>query len=167
MEPVNPHCQHFLMLFIRFFEHSHDTVRSISWSLPSTAPAVADTITAHFEDTGRDFGDYDRVFTGDLGWIGRDILMELLAERGAAPDGEKLVDCGASLFSQEQDPHAGGSGCGCVAAVTCGYVLRGIEEGAWRRVLVAASGAMLSPTSSQQGESIPGISYAAALEADD
>ena len=132
-----------------------------------TAPAVADTIIAHFMDTGRDFRDYDRVFTGDLGWIGRNILKELLIERGVKANDEKLTDCGASLFSQEQDPHAGGSGCGCVASVTCGYALRRIGEGAWKRVLIVASGAMLSPTSSQQGESIPGIAYAAALEADE
>ena len=131
------------------------------------APAVADTLLTHFSDTGRDFRDYDRVITGDLGWIGREILKELLAERGVHVDEEKLNDCGASLFSQEQDPHAGGSGCGCVASVTCGYVLRKIEEGAWERALVVASGAMISPTSSQQGESIPGIAYAAALEADE
>ncbi len=130
------------------------------------APAVADTILAHFEDTGRDFRDYDRVITGDLGWIGRNLLRELLRERGVAVADEKLADCGASLFSQEQDPHAGGSGCGCVASVSCGYVLRKIEEGAWERVLLVASGALLSPTSSQQGQSIPGIAYAAALEAD-
>ena len=138
-----------------------------AWSHPPTAPAVADTILAHFADTGRDFSDYDRVITGDLGWIGRNILKELLKERGVEAPDDKLADCGASLFSQEQDPHAGGSGCGCVASVTCGYILRKIEEGAWVRALVVASGAMLSPTSSQQGESIPGIAYAAALEADE
>ncbi len=144
-------------------EHSHFS----AWSRPPTAPAVADTILTHFEDTGRDFRDYDRVITGDLGWIGRNILKELLSRRGVAVEDGKLADCGASLFSQEQDPHAGGSGCGCVASVTCGYALRKIEEGAWERVLVTASGAMISPTSSQQGESIPGIAYAAALEADE
>ena len=130
------------------------------------APAVADTILAHFRETGRDFRDYDRVITGDLGWIGRNLLKALLAERGVDVADEKLADCGASLFSQEQDPHAGGSGCGCVASVSCGYVLRKIGEGAWERVLLVASGALLSPTSSQQGQSIPGIAYAAALEAD-
>jgi len=122
---------------------------------------------AHFSDTGRSFADYDRVVTGDLGCIGRNLLKELLIERGVRVDDEKLADCGASLFSQEQDPHAGGSGCGCVASVACGYILRRMEEGAWERVLLVASGALLSPTSSQQGQSIPGIAYAAALEADE
>ena len=131
------------------------------------SPAVADTIQAHFLDTRRDFGSYDRIVTGDLGYIGRNLLKELLIQRGIAVDDEKLIDCGASLFSQEQDPHAGGSGCGCVASVTCGLILRRIEEGTWKRALVVGSGALLSTTSSQQGESIPGIAYAAALEADE
>lgn len=133
----------------------------------TTAPAVADTITAHFQDTGRDFSSYDRVITGDLGYIGRNLLKELLIQRGVRVADEKLADCGASIFSQDQDPHAGGSGCGCVAAVTCGYVLRKIEQGEWERVLIIGSGAMLSPTSQQQGESIPGIAYAAAMEAEE
>ena len=128
------------------------------------APAVADTIMAHFADTRRDFRDYDLIATGDLGYIGRNILKELLIQRGVKVDDEKLIDCGASLFYQEQDPHAGGSGCGCVASVTCGYLMRLIEQGDIRRLLVIGSGAMLSPTSQQQGESIPGIAYAACLE---
>lgn len=105
--------------------------------------------------------------TGDLGYIGRNLLKELLIQRGIAVDDEKLIDCGASMFYQEQDAHAGGSGCGCVASVTCGYVLRNVKEGLWKHVLIIGSGALLSTTSSQQGESIPGIAYAAALEADD
>ncbi len=131
------------------------------------APAVADTLQAHFIDTGRDFSDYDRIITGDLGWIGRKLLMELLIERGIAVDEEKLIDCGASLFYQEQDVHAGGSGCGCVASVVCAVALDNIERGLWRRVLVIGSGALMSPTSAQQGESIPGIAHAVVLEADE
>ena len=79
------------------------------------------------------------------------------------PDG-KLIDCGNSLFSQEQDPHAGGSGCGCVAAVSCGWLMRRVESGELRRILIAGSGAMLSPTSTLQGETIPSISYAICIE---
>lgn len=131
------------------------------------APAVADTIQAHFIDTGRDFSDYDRIMTGDLGYIGRNLLKELLIERGIEVDDERLVDCGASLFYQEQDVHAGGSGCGCVASVTCAVALDNIERGEWRRVLVIGSGALMSLTSSQQGESIPGVAHAVVLEADD
>ena len=131
------------------------------------APAVFDTLSAHLEDTRRTADDFDLIVTGDLGWIGRNLLLKLCARAGLDMPSGKLVDCGASLYCQEQDAHAGGSGCGCVASVTCGYVLRKIEEGAWERALVTASGALLSPTSSQQGQSIPGIAYAVALEADD
>lgn len=128
------------------------------------APAVADTIMAHFIDTRRDFRDFDLIATGDLGYIGRNLLKELLIERGVKVDDEKLIDCGASLFYKEQDPHAGGSGCGCVASVTCGYLMKRMEQGDVKRMLVVGSGAMLSTTSQQQGESIPGIAYAACLE---
>ena len=142
----------------------HPSVSIFAWSHPPTAPAIADTILAHFADTGRDFSDYDRVITGDLGWIGRNILKELLKERGVDAPDDKLADCGASLFSQEQDPHAGGSGCGCVASVSCGPILKRMERGELQRVLLSGSGALLSPTSSLQGESIPGIAYAVEVE---
>ena len=128
------------------------------------APAVADTITAHLTDTGRSFADYDLIATGDLGYIGRNILKELLIQRGVKVADEKLIDCGASMFSREQDAHAGGSGCGCVASVTCGYILRKVQAGEYHRVLVIGSGALLSLTTQQQGQTIPGIAFAAALE---
>lgn len=128
------------------------------------APAVADTVSAHFQDTQRDFGDYDLIATGDLGYIGRNLLKELLIQRGIKVNDEKLIDCGATIFSKEQDPHAGGSGCGCVASVTCGYLMSLIEQKAVRRLLVVGSGALLSTTSQQQGESIPGVAYAACFE---
>ena len=130
------------------------------------APAVYDTIAGHFADLGKSEKDYDLIVTGDLGWIGRNLLMELLKQGGIEMPDEKLIDCGASLFYQEQDPHAGGSGCGCVAAVTCGWILRRMEKGELGRVLVAGSGAMLSPTSTLQGQSIPSISYAIGIEAE-
>ena len=128
------------------------------------APAVYSTIAAHFADTGKSAGDYDLIVTGDLGWIGRNLLMELFQRGGISMPDEKLIDCGASLFYQEQDPHAGGSGCGCVAAVSCGWIMGKLERGELRRVLIAGSGAMLSPTSTLQGQSIPSISYAASIE---
>ena len=90
--------------------------------------------------------------------------MELFNASGIPVIDEKLIDCGASLFFQEQDAHAGGSGCGCVASVTAGYLMKKLEKGDFRRILVAGSGAMLSPTSSQQGQSIPGLSYAVCIE---
>ena len=128
------------------------------------APAVRDTIRAHFEDTGRKAEYYDLVVTGDLGCIGRELLIELLDECGAHVPPEKLIDCGASLFFKEQDPHAGGSGCGCVAGVSCSWIMKRMKAGELGRVLIVGSGAMLSTTSGLQGESIPSISYAAGLE---
>ena len=128
------------------------------------APAVFDTIAAHFADTGRSAADYDLIVTGDLGWIGRELLKELLKRGDIDMPNEKLIDCGNSLFFADQDAHAGGSGCGCVAAVSCGWIMRRIESGELRRVLIAGSGAMLSPTSTQQGQSIPCISCAVCIE---
>lgn len=128
------------------------------------APAVCEVICAHLQDTGAAAEDFDLIATGDLGWIGRDILLELFAQRAVAVPPEKLVDCGASLYYKEQDTHAGGSGCGCVASVGCGWLMKRMERGELRRILLVGSGAMLSPTSSMQAESIPGIAYAARLE---
>ncbi len=128
------------------------------------APAVADTLTAHLQDTGRKPEDYDHIVTGDLGIIGRELLMDLMAERGIPLDPERLTDCGASLYGPEQDAHAGGSGCGCIASVVSAHFLP-MLSGPFRRIVALGSGAMLSPATTQQGESIPSISYAVSLEA--
>lgn len=128
------------------------------------APAVYDTISAHLSDMGRTAQDYDLIATGDLGWIGRNLLIELFHRGHVDMPDEKLIDCGNSLFYQEQDPHAGGSGCGCVAAVSCGWLMKRLEQGELKRILIAGSGAMLSPTSNLQGQSIPSISYAVSIE---
>ena len=128
------------------------------------APAVFDCIAAHLSDTGRGAGDYDLVATGDLGWIGRDLLLELFHAARVDMPPDRLIDCGASLFYQEQDAHAGGSGCGCVASVACGWLMKRLERGELRRFLLCGSGAMLSPVSSQQGQSVPGIAYAVSIE---
>ena len=128
------------------------------------APAVFDTICAHFSDTGRSADDYDLIATGDLGWIGKNLLMELFKRSDIHIPDEKLIDCGSSMFFQHQDPHAGGSGCGCVASVSCGWIMRRMDMGELKRVLIAGSGAMLSPTSTLQGQSIPSISYAVCIE---
>lgn len=128
------------------------------------APAVADTLTAHFQDTGRRPDDYDHIVTGDLGYIGRELLLDLMAERGIPLDPDRLTDCGASLYAPEQDVHAGGSGCGCIASVVSAHFLP-MLSGPFRRIVALGSGAMLSPATTQQGESIPSISYAVSLEA--
>ena len=128
------------------------------------APAAYDTLRAFFQDTGTAPGDYDLVVTGDLGKLGHGILRDLFAQDGVLL-GENCTDCGLLLFDLErQDMHCGGSGCGCSAAVFNGYLLRQMEAGQLRRILFAPTGALLSPTSSFQGESIPGICHAVCVE---
>lgn len=128
------------------------------------APAAFDTILAHFRDTGRDFSSYDAVFTGDLGAIGHDILQDLLQREGLSP-GLHYMDCGVLIYDlKTQDVHAGGSGCGCSAAVLCAHILPAMTRGVWKRVLFAGTGALMSPLTCQQGCSIPGICHAVALE---
>ncbi len=128
------------------------------------APAASDTLCAHFRETGRDPSYYDLVATGDLGKLGREILLELTRSEGYDLSGCHN-DCGLLLYDlQKQDVHCGGSGCGCAAGVLNGYLLRQMEEGTLRRVLFCPTGALLSPTSTQQGESIPSIAHAVSIE---
>ena len=123
------------------------------------SPAAIDTLRAVFRDTGTTPKDYDLIVTGDLGAVGSDILTELFRREGTALD--NYTDCGLLLYDRKkQDMHAGGSGCGCSAAVLNGYLLEGMRQGRWRRLLFAPTGALLSPTSSCQGERIPGICHA-------
>ena len=128
------------------------------------APAAADTLCTHFHDTGRTPDDYDRIFTGDLGKVGSDLMKHLLLEKGYILDDKKYQDCGLLIFDPTDDVHAGGSGCGCSAVVLSAYIMEKISTGAWKRVLFMATGALMSTTSSQQGESIPGIAHAVVLE---
>ena len=128
------------------------------------APAAADTIAAHLKDLSRSFDDYDLVVTGDLGLLGKELLVKLLQQKGIAVGEEKLFDCGCEIFAPEQDTHCGGSGCGCAASMLCAHILPQIAQGSLRRVLFLATGALLSPTSSMQGESIPGVAHAVVLE---
>ena len=130
------------------------------------APAAADTLRRHLTDTGRSPDDYDLILTGDLGRVGHDVLMELMRQQGCPVPEERCTDCGLLIFAPGQDTHCGGSGCGCSASVLCGHILRRMREGQLHRVLFMATGALLSPTSSQQGGTIPGIAHAIALEAD-
>ena len=130
------------------------------------APAAADTLARHLADTGRTPTDYDLIITGDLGRVGHDVLLALMNERGCPLDPSRYIDCGLEIFSGDQDTHCGGSGCGCSAVVLNGHILRRFREGEVKRVLFMATGALLSPTTSQQGESIPGVAHAIVLEAD-
>lgn len=127
------------------------------------APAAYATIAAHFQDTGRKPSDYDLIITGDLGQLGRDIVADWFHRDGM--DLKNLNDCGTLIYDLEgQDVHCGGSGCGCSAVVLAGMLLNGMAEGRWKRILFCGTGALLSPTSSQQGESIPSICHAVTLD---
>ena len=127
------------------------------------APAAYQTISAHLRDLDLQPGDYDLIVTGDLGLIGRGVVMDFFLRDGVdiAPFYD---DCGLLLYDRErQDVHAGGSGCGCGASVLCGWLLDGLRAGRWNSLLFCATGALLSPTTVGQGESIPGICHAVAF----
>lgn len=128
------------------------------------APAAADTLAAHFKDTGRRPDYYDLILTGDLGIIGSDILKELLLDEGYDIR-ENHNDCGKMIFDIEaQDVHAGGSGCGCCGSVLCGHVYKEIKAGRLDKVLVMATGALMNTMIVEQGESIPAIAHAVSIE---
>ncbi|MCI9393597.1 MAG: stage V sporulation protein AD [Oscillospiraceae bacterium] len=126
-------------------------------------PAAYETIKAHFRDTGRTPDFYDLILTGDLGKLGRELLLELFSMDGVDLS-ERHNDCGLLIYDLEgQDVHSGGSGCGCCASVLTGYILNGMREGRWQNVLFCPTGALHSPTSLCQGESIPGVCHAIAI----
>ncbi|MEG0308380.1 MAG: stage V sporulation protein AD [Clostridium sp.] len=128
------------------------------------SPAAVDTIKQHFEDTGRKPSDYDLIVTGDLGSVGKQITTELLKEYGynIAPN---YIDCGDEIFDcQCQGTNCGGSGAGCSATIMSSMVYKGLLQHKYKRVLLIATGALLSTTSNLQGETIPGIAHAIALE---
>ncbi|GFN30281.1 stage V sporulation protein AD [Paenibacillus xylaniclasticus] len=128
------------------------------------APAAVDTIQAHFNDTGRQPSDYDLIVTGDLATVGHPIAKELLLRNGVPMNDTIFNDCGLMVYNvNKQKVQAGGSGCGCSAVVTYGHLLKKLARGELKRILVVATGALLSPLSFQQGESIPGIAHAVAI----
>lgn len=127
------------------------------------APAALSTIRSHFEDLNTSPDDYDLIVTGDLGQFGKDILL-VLAQKEGLNIGGKLTDCGTLVFDiLKQDVHSGGSGCGCSAITLCGYLLDRLNRRKLRRILFCGTGALLSPTSTQQGLPIPGICHAVAI----
>ena len=127
------------------------------------APAAAETICTHFKDTNTTPRDYDRIITGDLGKFGTEMLYELCSSQGYNISG-RHDDCGKLMFSEEQNVVCGGSGCGCAATVLSGHLSPMLESGKYRRILFLATGALLSPVSSLQGESIPSIAHAIVIE---
>lgn len=128
------------------------------------APAAADTICQHFIDFDRQPEDYDKIITGDLGQVGQTALIDLLRDKGYDIS-TVHTDCGIEIYdAEEQDTHAGGSGCGCAAVVLSSYVLRQLEQKVWKRVLFVPTGALMSKTSFNEGKSVPGIAHGIVLE---
>ena len=128
------------------------------------APAACDTIVRNLEDFGRAPEDYNRIITGDLGYVGQSILFDLVLGKGYDIR-KNHMDCGMTIFDQgKQDTHAGGSGCGCAATTLSSYILPKLERGEWKRVLFVPTGALMSTVSFNEGASVPGIAHAVVLE---
>ncbi len=128
------------------------------------APAAARTIMDYFRDTGRTPSEFDGIFTGDLGVVGSNLLYKLTDEAGLNIK-DKHKDCGLLIYNREtQDVHAGGSGCGCAASVLCSYILPKLSDGSFKNILFIATGALMSPTACQQGQTIPSVAHLLELE---
>ncbi len=128
------------------------------------APAALDTLITHLQDTGRDPSYYDAIYTGDLGYIGKDILIELADTKGYKIKAN-YNDCGVMIFDKEnQDTHSGGSGCACCGSVFSGFIFNTLKMQKAKKVLLIATGALTNSTTAQQGESIPGIAHAVSIE---
>ena len=128
------------------------------------APAACDTICQHLKDFNRQPTDYDAIITGDLGKVGQQILLKLVAEHGYDIS-DRHLDCGMLIFDPEsQDTHAGGSGCGCSAVTLAAYLLPKINRGEWQRILFVPTGALLSTVSFNEGQSVPGIAHGVVIE---
>lgn len=127
------------------------------------APAAASVVAAHFKDFRTDPSEYDQIITGDLGMVGKDILIDILRSEGY-DIADRYIDCGIEIYGRDAQAQAGGSGCGCSAVMLAGYVLKQLEIGEWKRVLFVPTGALLSVVSFNEGNSIPGIAHAVRLE---
>lgn len=128
------------------------------------APAACDTILQNLKDFGRKETDYDKIITGDLGYVGQSILFDLVRKEGKDIK-QNHMDCGMVIFDQNlQDTHAGGSGCGCAATTLSAYILPKLEKGEWKRILFVPTGALMSTVSFNEGESVPGIAHGIVLE---
>ena len=128
------------------------------------APAFADTLITHFTDTDRSPSYYDAIISGDLGHIGKDIAIDIAKSKGYNIK-SNYNDCGVLIFDKNsQDTHSGGSGCACCATVFSGYLFKQLREKKLKKILLIATGALMNSTTSQQGESIPGIAHAVSIE---
>lgn len=128
------------------------------------APAAVETIEAHFRDLDIDASYYDIIATGDLGKVGHEIAVNLLIKHGINIPSEKFTDCGMLIYKEDQPVFSGGSGCGCASVVTYGHFLNRMRRGELKRILIIATGALMSPMSYQQKESIPCIAHAVSIE---
>lgn len=129
------------------------------------APAAVSTISQHFKDTGFKAEDYDLIVSGDLGKVGKAITEQMLLEEYNLDIRSIYMDGGDAIFNdEEQQTESGGSGCGCSAVVSCGYAYKRMMEGKYKRIMIVSTGALMSPTSSYQGETIPGIAHAVTIE---
>ena len=129
------------------------------------APAAARTINDFFVDTGTGAEDYDMILTGDLGYTGTELLHEVLELEYKTDIRSRHNDCGKLIYNlKEQDVNSGGSGCGCSASVLCSHIFKKMNRGELNKILFVATGALMSPTSSKQGRTIPGIAHAVLLE---
>ena len=131
----------------------------------SMAPAAADTIYTHLTDLSLAPSHYDKIITGDLGYVGQTILIDLLREKNIDISNNHM-DCGIEMFDKDtQKTNSGGSGCGCCATTLCSLILNNIKTKKWKRVLFIPTGALLSPISFNEGNSVPGIAHAVVIEA--
>lgn len=126
-------------------------------------PAALETMMTHLEDTGRNTDYYDLIVTGDLGTFGSELLKKKAREQNLELSGV-YTDCGVEIFKGKKNSYCGGSGCGCAGSMLGAYYLKKMEQGELNRLLLIATGALLSPTSTQQGETIPCIAHAVAIE---
>ena len=131
---------------------------------PAMAPAAVDTIEAHFRDLNIDATYYDLIATGDLGKVGHETANALFKKHNINMPIDIFTDCGLLIYKKEQPSFAGGSGCGCSATVTYGHFLNRMRKGELKRILVVATGALFSPISFQQKESIPCVAHAVSIE---
>ena len=127
------------------------------------APAAAELIYQNFMDFGVDATHYDKIITGDLGNVGKTILLDLLRDKGFDIS-TRYTDCGLEIYYPTQDVHAGGSGCGCSAVTLCAHIMQEMIKGQWKRVLFVPTGALHSPTSYNEGKAVPGIAHGIILE---
>lgn len=130
---------------------------------PAMAPAAADTLWQHIQDTGRQPAYYDMIYTGDLGKVGKALTIQLLQEKGIDIS-QNYEDCGCMVYREEQDTHSGASGCASSGTVFCGYLYKMLQARNLSKILLIGTGSLHSPTSYQQKESIPCIAHAVAIE---